>query len=406
MELSTFGRLFLSWLHTSDPTRAEEITIVLCRHIVGADRDYIDLENLRYQVQRAEAEYEKRNQLSSRKNPEPNDLATTNDHVPETDDNEMETEENIRGKKRKCASTNGEDLNDSERTRDRAEPAAKKKKVSFAPPAGMTASEASSTLEEGETNPGTTILMSDDLTLAALENLRKDLQEAERLESLAWELRQRLFGSRVVSRTDVGDLGRDVKSLKRIFPCGGTMAAVVDDREDVWANADDNSDDTIKGEPPDNLLLVRPYHWQPFLGFADVNNAAGVDLSGVTAQSTSADPSNETDVQLLWTGNLLKKLHERYYAQAETVNRETVPDVLKRIRREVLQGCKLVLSGLVPLHKKNIGVNSPRPPIVRYAESLGARVRYYIHWHTLCLPACSRYLTAFSCSCLIRCNRG
>ncbi|KAG7348712.1 hypothetical protein IV203_011309 [Nitzschia inconspicua] len=83
-----------------------------------------------------------------------------------------------------------------------------------------------------------------------LERLQQELVQADELEQAARRLRQKLFGSRVYSRTDIGDLGQHVKSLKRLFPCGGTMAAVIDDREDVWANADDNSDSTINGEPP------------------------------------------------------------------------------------------------------------------------------------------------------------
>ena len=49
-----------------------------------------------------------------------------------------------------------------------------------------------------------------------------------------------MFGSRIVSRSDVGDLGANVKSLKRVFPDGGRMSVILDDREDVWANAKDN----------------------------------------------------------------------------------------------------------------------------------------------------------------------
>lgn len=123
------------------------------------------------------------------------------------------------------------------------------------------------------------------------DKLRKQLQEAEALEVEATGLRRKLFGSRIVSRTDVGDLGADVKSLKRVFPCGGVMvrmkltflyyfseihhqifishsfkAAIVDDRDDVWANAK-NNESGRPGEPPDNLLLVRPYHWKPFSGY-------------------------------------------------------------------------------------------------------------------------------------------
>jgi RNA polymerase II subunit A-like phosphatase len=55
------------------------------------------------------------------------------------------------------------------------------------------------------------------------DRLRQKLEEAEELELQAIELRRKLFGSRIVSRTDVGDLGKDVKSLTRIFPCGGVL---------------------------------------------------------------------------------------------------------------------------------------------------------------------------------------
>ena len=57
----------------------------------------------------------------------------------------------------------------------------------------------------------------------ARDALRKQLEEAEALEVKATSLRRKLFGSRIVTRTDVGDLGVDVKSLKRVFPCGGRM---------------------------------------------------------------------------------------------------------------------------------------------------------------------------------------
>jgi RNA polymerase II subunit A-like phosphatase len=55
------------------------------------------------------------------------------------------------------------------------------------------------------------------------DRLRQELKDSEELELQATELRRKLFGSRIVSRTDVGDLGKDVKSLKRVFPCGGLM---------------------------------------------------------------------------------------------------------------------------------------------------------------------------------------
>ena len=223
---------------------------------------------------------------------------------------------------------------------------------------------------------------------ATIRRLRADLCDAERLEKKATELRMKLFGSRIVSRTDVSDLGRDVKSLRRVFPCGGTMAAIIDDREDVWANAENNATGR-PGEPPDNLLLVRPYHWKPFAGFADVNNEAGVDMTkaredkDIKAERVEDEEQQET--QLLWMGDILRRVHERYYAQTideDERDKLSVPGILSDLRRNVLGSfprCKIVLSGLVPLHKQNqiaagAAVRQPRPPIVRYTESLGAKV--------------------------------
>jgi len=304
---------------------AEEITVVLCRHMVGSKNDIDDLERLRYDLHMARIEYQK--------------VKSLGDSVDE----------------------------DSKRGHDEAdtEPhARKRKKVSFGAP--------SNTDVVGDGNKSDGLGKSDHMTKEKVEALEKELESAEDLERQALALRQKLFGSRVVSRTDVGDLGRDVKSLKRIFPCGGTMAVVIDDREDVWANASDNSQDTIKGEPPANLVLVRPYHWQPFSGFADINNAAGEDLSG--GHCDGEDPSVEKDVQLIWTSRILKGLHRRYYRQ-EMNDRKSVPQLLTEMRHQVLNGVTMVMSGLVPLHKQSLSAGQARPPVVRYAQTLGARVR-------------------------------
>lgn len=219
-----------------------------------------------------------------------------------------------------------------------------------------------------------------------LKVLEEDLGRAEKKEVEALHIRKKIFGSRIISRTDVGDLGRDVKSLKRVFPCGGTMAAIVDDREDVWANATNNSTG-MKGEPPDNLIFVRPYHWAPFQKFADVNNSAGEDI---TLQSESIkeeniiSPDESNERQLLWTTDILTRIHGRYYdltLTEEQRDKLTVPGILKQMRKEVFSNVvtptKFILSGLVPLHKQRATEdfsNSPRPLIIRYAEELGAKI--------------------------------
>jgi hypothetical protein len=347
---------------------AEEITIVLCRHLVGSTRDIDDLERLRYQVHMAQIEFQRIQSLQQQQQTPPSPPPPNGDTI-------TTKKRKLEGSSSATAVDVDADNNEDE------EPGKKRKKVSFGVPQDEKnqdddAMEDSKPAATSTRTVAPSTMKSDHMTKDKLEALQKELADAEELEKSAWECRQKVFGSRVVSRTDVGDLGRDVKSLRRIFPCGGTMAAVVDDREDVWANAVDNSHDTTKGEPPDNLLLVRPYHWKPFIGFADVNNSAGEDLSGGQQGNEPQDPDTETDVQLIWTSRILKGLHRRYYRQ-DMNNRKSVPEVLAQMRSQVLKDSRLVLSGLVPLHKKSIGANQARPPIVRYAHTLGAKVRYY-----------------------------
>ena len=369
---------------------AEEITIVLCRYIVGAVLDNVELEHLRFTVRSATNEYEKMYGAGSIAPSENNSVSTGKHKLEQGADSEALSTENA------APALDAVDA-DSSSASASAKAKATKKSVSFGPPArdkdasGASSSGARCDQSDPPQEVSSLSNRSDHITLEQLNKLRRELEGAEKLETEARELRQKLFGSRVVSRTDVGDLGRDVKSLKRIFPCGGTMAAVVDDREDVWANAADNSATTKKGEPPANLLLVRPYHWKPFVGFADVNNAAGTDLSASSSDKTSSGNNGagkETDVQLLWTSEILKKLHARYYntkgedgvisneAVATQRRQRPVPKILTEMRHEVLNGSTLVLSGLVPMHQKKTTVGQPRLPIIRYAETLGAKVCY------------------------------
>lgn len=224
-----------------------------------------------------------------------------------------------------------------------------------------------------------------DLPLILAEKERQ-LKVAEEREEEVQGIRKKIFGSRIISRTDVGDLGLNVKSLKRAFPCGGMMAVIVDDREDVWANAENNSTGR-KGEPPDNLLFIRPYHWAPFLKYADVNNAAGEDL---TQQMNGKDDENNDSLDesgeqyLLWTADVLNRIHSKYYdpkINEEDRNELTVPSILKRMRSSIFssenQSVKILLSGLVPIDKqvRNSSFTSqPRPHVIRYAEEMGAKV--------------------------------
>jgi len=218
-----------------------------------------------------------------------------------------------------------------------------------------------------------------------LEILKDELKEAETRENEAIALRMKLFGSRLVSRTDVGDLGRDVKSLSRVFPCGGKMAVIVDDREDVWANADDFSSEKVTGEPPDNLLLTRPFHWLPFLGYADINNVSGVDITKQDGQNSTGTEDDTDDIQLVWTSDILSRLYNRYYSNNSSSDDdreyETVPSILRRMRQEVLGGdskrTHIVLSGVIPINIQELAASKgmyTRPPLIRYIQALGGNI--------------------------------
>lgn len=329
---------------------AEHIALLIARHMVGAPYDQLALDHLRHYVTQMEAEFHKQQQQQNRKT---NDSTAADEIGGSAMQEQVGSAYIVNGVKHN--SEEKVDPNDMVKNQslDNGTGASgkKRKRVTFG---FATASDDDRIVSQEHMN-----------------NLLAELKEAERLEAKALEMRQRLFGSRVVSRTEVGDLGRDVKSLKRIFPCGGSMAAVIDDREDVWANAEDISS-VRRGEPPDNLLLVRPYHWNPFLGFADVNNSSGTDYL-----RQSGDIEHETDEQLEWTANVLKRLHEIYFSHDEP-DRPTVPTILSNLRREVLSECVVVFSGLVPLdtqqQKSSTDSKMPRPLFVRYAENLGATV--------------------------------
>lgn len=367
---------------------AEQVAIMICRHLVGATLDEEGVNTLRGKLREKDDEYRRyqnfiarQTQLelaNERRKAMDSDTANSKgaakevkfDHSKEEDEARKETIDLI------VIDDSDDDANDGERASsvkrsavniNNEIPRKKKKSVDFGslPAPDPPSIESAATAKVGSKMNDPT---------EERDRLRVLLDEAEKLEIKAVQLRRKLFGSRIVSRTDVGDLGKDVKSLKRVFPCGGVMAAILDDREDVWANAKNNVTGR-PGEPPDNLLLVKPYHWRPFQGYADVNNASGQDLSESDGKEHGKNDGKDDDQMLLWTADILRRLHERYYSAPASVEK-SVPDLLRSMRRETLRrypSVKVVLSGLIPIHKQN-KQSHVRPPIVRYAEELGAEV--------------------------------
>ena len=102
-----------------------------------------------------------------------------------------------------------------------------------------------------------------------------------------------------------------------------------------------------------------------------------MNLSMDSSTKAGDKEGDEHDEQLLWTKDILTRLHERYYSQdLDNGPLKTVPGILSEMRREVLSRDKIVLSGLVPLHRQNelSEKDRPRPDFIRYAESMGATV--------------------------------
>lgn len=352
---------------------AEQVCMVMARLLVGAEHDVVHLMDLRHSIAQMQAT------LAAEKAANPTNAAAAKTPPPHTSSVENGVLEHASST---ASGSSGDETSDDN---------GKKRKVMFSefPPPEAVAQAAGE--EESSRRKKRKVTFSEpprpnkpridvDLIQRHIRELQSELAHAELLERMAVDMRQKLFGSRVVSRTDVGDLGRDVKCIKRIFPCGGGMAVVVDDREDVWARAQGVIFAERPGEPPDNLLLVRPYHWDTFSGFADVNNAAGVDLSklGNIIQAERTQRS-ERDLQLLWTCNILVQLHDKFFSHATQAQQQpvkvTVPHILAEMRRKVLPGARIVMSGLVPLHHQQRGLETdkPRPAVVRYVESLGAK---------------------------------
>lgn len=162
----------------------------------------------------------------------------------------------------------------------------------------------------------------------------------------------------------------------------------------MWANASDNitSQGSVPGEPPTNLLLIKPYHFDKFRGFAEVNNQAGVDVTATQGKEQSESVTAENDEGLVYCNNILGRIHQRFYMHvtrdmSNALKKEsdiTVPQIIDQMRKEVLRGCTVVISGLIPLGEqpRSEKKGKARSPIVRYVEQLGGNITTDVNGNT------------------------
>ena len=202
----------------------------------------------------------------------------------------------------------------------------------------------------------------------------------------------KLFSGRMVSRSDIkGDkAGGHDKSLKRLFLGDASMAIILDDREDVW-----------KGEQSKQLYIVKPF--AHFSSAHEVNNAAGDTTSGskVISMVGGSTQAAEDDDQLLRCLQVLEDIHSEYYASFNQITSATtsvspaVPvlsssgaaagssttagmdqlvsaaTLLIKRKKQVLAGCVVTFSGLIPKNERN---PAEKCLLWRIALSLGAQV--------------------------------
>ncbi|WFD20059.1 protein-serine/threonine phosphatase [Malassezia caprae] len=180
------------------------------------------------------------------------------------------------------------------------------------------------------------------------------------------------FGARILSRDENGSDMQ--KSLARLFPISTDMVVIIDDRADVWSWSP-------------NLIKVEPYEF--FVGIGDINAAHLGPAKPLVPTAPPADkpadsqePQNKELQEQIEARPLKRKLEEALEhksagapaAECATSEPEAQPEaeiieeelllrnddtelelieanVIKRMKGEVLKGCEIVFSGLIPVNQ-------------------------------------------------------
>ncbi|KAM3410252.1 hypothetical protein ACQJBY_002455 [Aegilops geniculata] len=151
------------------------------------------------------------------------------------------------------------------------------------------------------------------------------------------------FDSKVISNSDCTQQHR--KGLD-VVPGADSLAVVLDDTEYVWQ------------KHKENLILMERYHY-----FAASCRHSGQSLSELMQDERESDGALATIL------DVLKRIHTIFFdSGVETaLSSRDVRPVIKRVRQEVLQGCKLVFSRVFPSDCR------PQDQIMwKMAEQLGA----------------------------------
>ncbi|TVU34573.1 hypothetical protein EJB05_16409 [Eragrostis curvula] len=135
------------------------------------------------------------------------------------------------------------------------------------------------------------------------------------------------FSSKVISNSDCTQ--RHQKGLDVVLGAE-TVAVILDDTEYVWQ------------KHKENLILMERYHY-----FASSCHQFG---HNVRSMSELMHDERESDGALATILDVLKRIHEIFFDSdvGTDLSSRDVRQVIKAVRKEVLQGCKLVFSRVFP----------------------------------------------------------
>ncbi|XP_050366084.1 RNA polymerase II C-terminal domain phosphatase-like 4 [Argentina anserina] len=159
-----------------------------------------------------------------------------------------------------------------------------------------------------------------------------------------------LFGGRIISRSE--STVPDRKSLDALL-ARDSAVVILDDTKNVWT-----------GEDKENVIVVPRYHF-----FRASRQKFGLGDGKSYAELNSDEPRDSS--YLANVLQVLRDVHTRFFDEAELqgcdiIDRD-VRSVLKSRKKEVLKGCKIVFSHVIPL-----GVKAETHPLWKMAEQLGA----------------------------------
>ncbi|KAK6042175.1 FCP1-like phosphatase, phosphatase domain protein [Cooperia oncophora] len=169
-----------------------------------------------------------------------------------------------------------------------------------------------------------------------------------------WILCKILFAQRILSRDELFSAQHKTRNLRALFPCGDQLIAIIDDRADVWQFSE-------------ALIQVKPYRF--FKEVGDINAPAGAGKDCVLP-AIDIEHDAEHDRTLEHIERMLTDVHANFYQYYDkTKEIRDVKVVISYIKKQVLRGLVIVLSGVVPL-----GMNTELSEAYRLCVQFGATV--------------------------------